>query len=92
MSGVTIFDVMRDMGVEGDTRWNWSVGLQVVNRWNNLGYGEPEKRNRTKTCGKGVHCFAHYPLWFVPQIKEIILANAPKPSAQLTLFEAADEA
>lgn len=86
---VTIFDVMKMMGVEGETRWNWSIGQKVVDRWHKLGHGEPEKRNRVKTSGVGVHCFAHYPRWFIPHIEEIIRENAPKPAAQMSLFDEA---
>ena len=70
--GITIIDVMRDMGVEPHKSITWPIGLRVVHRFQQRFHRLPVKLLRTKTCGVGVHCFAVYPKSFRPEIEAVV--------------------
>jgi hypothetical protein len=85
---ITVIDVMRDMNVEITKELTWGVGQIVARRWYDEVGTEPEKLNRTKTSGEGVHAFAHYPTRWRPVIEEAIRSHRVEASRQMDLFNA----
>ena len=89
MTGITVVEVFRDLGVEPVKEATWPVGKAVAKKWRDENGYEPPKANRAKTGGSGVHCFAIYPESFRAVIVKAIKAvsAAPvKPASQGGLF------
>jgi hypothetical protein len=86
IEGITFIDVCRELGVDLNPQFTWSVGALVRNAFV-AEYGHlPPKDNRRKTNNpKSVHCFAIYPRPFRKTIAEIIRANGPRSDPQLRL-------
>ena len=72
MKGITVLDVIRELGLEPTSRDNWKIGSRVRLEYLDTYKKEPVKDLRQKTSGAGSHCFAIYPVEFVPKIREII--------------------
>ncbi len=88
IQGITVIDVMRDMGCELDKRATWSIGGRVVAEYRSRTGRLPPKDLRTKTCGEGVHCFAIYPESFRPHIERIIREEGVEAARQRNLWDA----
>lgn len=57
----TVIDILRAWGIEPEARVTWALGAAARDAFA-ARYGElPAKALRTKTAGKGSHCFAVYP-------------------------------
>lgn len=70
--GITVVDVMKDMGVELEPKLSWAIGNRVREMWERRHGGLPEKALRRKTAGKGSHCFALYPEHWRKDIERIV--------------------
>lgn len=89
MTGITVVEVFRELGVEPEKKATWPVGRAVAKKWRDENGCEPPKENRTKTGGGGMHCFAIYPENFRPVIVRAIQAVstvAAKSDSQGGLF------
>lgn len=91
-SEVTVPQVARQLGIELSPEQAWSIGARVRERYRLQNNGRyPPKRNATKTCGAGSHCFAHYPCTFAQDIvAEIRAVTAHGGQLQLGLDDDAD--
>jgi hypothetical protein len=69
---VTIIEVARDMGVEMPKETAWAVGSAIADIYVKETKRQPPKELRRKTNGHGSHCFAVYPLTYVPKIMDAI--------------------
>lgn len=84
---VTVIDRFRALGLATSNEMTWAAGDIVRDRYEEK-YGEPPpKELRRKTIGVGSHCFATYPLSFIPVIDEIVRAMQAADDAQGRLFE-----
>lgn len=82
MSGITVIDVMRQMGVELDPEITWSVGARVRDIYEQR-YGQlPAKALRQKTNAGGTHCLAVYPESMRATIVSIIRTHQTNKAAQ----------
>lgn len=61
VDGITVIDVCREMKVEPLPKLTWPVGARVRDLYEYMYGNPPTKKLRTKTIGKGSHCFAVYP-------------------------------
>jgi hypothetical protein len=86
MSGVTVIDICRELGVEITPELKWSVGAEVRARYEARFGRLSDKELRTKTSGTGSHCFAVYPGIMVPDIREVIRAHRAEAQRQGSLF------
>lgn len=70
---VTIQQVARSMGLSLPKETAWAIGTAMANAYkqDNNGTVVP-KELREKTNGSGSHCFAVYPLSYVPRIRQAI--------------------
>ena len=56
MTGITVVEVFRALGIEPVKNVTWPVGKAVAKKWRDENGSEPPKANRTKTGGGGMHC------------------------------------
>jgi len=86
MAGITVIDVIRDMGLEPSPDLSWSVGARVRDMYE-MRRGElPPKELRPKTGAGGTHCFAVYPAEMRPDIERVIRAHTVEAARQMSLF------
>lgn len=82
IDGITVIDVCRDLKVEPLPRLTWPVGARVRDLYEYI-YGRPPmKKLRTKTIGKGSHCFAIYPHHMWDAIASIVRMHEVEAAAQ----------
>ena len=86
-AGITVPDVFREMRAETDKQKTWAVGQMAVQHYRQKTGRLPPKELRTKASGEGVHCFAVYPEWMRPYIRECIAKVQAEPARQKDLFE-----
>ena len=68
----TVIDRVRALNYETDNRLDWVAG-DAARKEYEVATGElPRKSLRQKTNGKGSHCMAVYPDWFIPRIDKIV--------------------
>jgi hypothetical protein len=86
--GITVIDVMRDMGIEPATELAWRVGARVRAAYEWETGMPPPKHLRDKTNEGGSHCFAVYPESMRPRIELIIRNQRTQDQQQGDLFQA----
>lgn len=79
---ITTMQVFRAMGITPTNEQSWAVGIRAQAAWATEHGYQPPKDNRTKTSGKGVHCFALYPPEWRPRIESIIRSVTKEASRQ----------
>jgi hypothetical protein len=84
--GITVIDVMRDMGIEPDTQLAWRVGARVRDAYEWQTGSAPPKHLRDKTNDGGSHCFAVYPESMRKRIELIIRNQRTYEQRQGELF------
>lgn len=86
--GITVVQVMREMGVTIDKRVTWAVGAALQREYAAETGHQPPKDNRRKTnSGGGSHCFAIYPPAWRPRIEEAVRRVGAVRASQSNLFE-----
>ena len=63
---------VRALGYEPEKRLDWAVGAAAREEYASATEDLPVKELRVKTSGKGSHCMAVYPDWFIPRLDEIV--------------------
>ena len=77
---------MRALGIKYGKKMHMKLGAVVRERYLEK-YGQlPEKRLLPKTLTKGSHCFAIYPVEYIPEIDSILLAYKKEDDRQQELF------
>lgn len=81
---VTVRDRILALGFKyPNKRVAWRLGNTVRDAWVER-YGHlPEKMLLVKTSGTGSHCFATYPMFFVPTIDRCVRAELGEPRGLL---------
>jgi hypothetical protein len=87
-SGITVIDVMCDLGVAITPDLSWSVGSMVRQQWLRETGQLPDKVLRPKTDPEsgGTHCFAVYPSEWRGRIAHIIGRHETDRDRQGRLF------
>lgn len=84
---ITIIEVARSMGLELPKEMAWAIGSAMADTYAAKNEKrQPPKELRRKTSGSGSHCFAVYPLSYVPAIMEAITKAGAEQAKQATLF------
>ena len=83
---ITIIEVFRSLNIEPTPAQSWSVGATVASMYRKTFDSDPPMERRTKTSGKGSHCFAVYPKGWRGRIEEAIKAVAAPNDKQLSLL------
>ena len=87
MTGITVVDVMREMGVTLDKRATQAVGVTTREAYRGITGRLPPKDLREKTNALGgSHCFAIYPMSFKPVIVAAVDEWSAHATRQGTLF------
>lgn len=89
---VTVRDRVVSLGLRLDKSGMWKAGNLVRDAWLQhaaSGGCLPLKVLRTKARGSGSHCFAVYPVWFVPWIDRVVRKLAKVQQANLSWLERA---
>lgn len=82
VDGITVVDVCRELKIEPLPKLTWPVGARVRDFYEYM-YGRPPlKKLRTKTIGKGSHCFAVYPHTMWEHIVHIIRMHQTEEQRQ----------
>jgi hypothetical protein len=69
--GITVPQVVREMGIEPDNQLCWSIGNEMRDLFQMRNNGAlPTKELRDKTNEGGSHCFAIYPESYRPDIEK----------------------
>jgi hypothetical protein len=79
----TVIDVIRELGFETETRMDWSIGHKLRDAWHKDSGHLPVKGLRTKTCGRGVHCFALYPDQYRDEARFLVARECERRDADL---------
>lgn len=87
MARLTVIEVMRGMGIEPTSELSWSIGSAVRDEYERTYGSAPVKALRPMTSGPGTHCFALYPMEFLPSIRAIIAGHQTEAARQQSLFE-----
>jgi len=69
---LSVIDRVRALGYEPEKRFDWAVGSAAREEYAAATEDLPVKELRIKTSGKGSHCMAVYPDWFIPRLDEIV--------------------
>jgi hypothetical protein len=83
---VTIPEIARSMGVELKNEDAWAIGSAMARTYQQENGTEVPKALRSKTRGHGSHCFAVYPLSYVPRIRAAIEAAGAEKDRQGSFF------
>ena len=84
---ITVIEVIRDMGFETSNELDWKVGQMMMKHWTRVTGMLPIKELRTKTCGKGVHCMAIYPMDRRKEIEGFVRMCKMEEARQPWLFQ-----
>jgi len=90
--GITVPQVISDMGIEPEPALCWSVGNEMRDLYQMRNNNElPPKDLRQKTNADGTHCFAIYPEEYRPDIERKVRRELEyrksKPLQQPGLFD-----
>jgi hypothetical protein len=83
---VTVIDRFRALRIEPHKHVTWAVGDAVMQKYVKEYERQPPKVLRPKTNARGSHCFAFYPVDWIPVIDRIILTNSAEAQRQGDLF------
>lgn len=83
---ITVVEVIRDMGLEPETKLDWWVGDKMQEYYVSLCGEAPQKENRKKTSGGGNHCMALYPELFRLKIEGFVRMRKTEAARQPGLF------
>jgi hypothetical protein len=89
--GITVIDVMRNLGVEPETHLAWRVGALARSAYKWETGNEPPKYLRCKTSAGGSHCFAVYPESMRSRIEMIIRNQQGQARLQADLFSESEQ-
>jgi hypothetical protein len=83
---ITVPQVFDRLGYEPVAPDTWTAGALVREAWLDMMGHYPIKQLRPKTNGGGSHCFAIYPIDWLPKIESIVRSVAQHQKRQGSLF------
>lgn len=77
-AGITVPEMFASLGMRPTARQSWMAGAAARQRWKEIHGDLPDKALRTKTSGKGSHCFAVYQDSWRDTLAKIVRRVSPR--------------